>query len=32
VIAEGLSAEADAHLIDHAIIQLPSALASRRAA
>jgi F-type H+-transporting ATPase subunit b len=32
VIAEGLSAEADAHLIDHAITQLPSALASRRAA
>src|ERR1700739_2867075 len=26
VIAEGLSAEADAHLIDHAIAQLPSAL------
>jgi F-type H+-transporting ATPase subunit b len=32
VIAEGLSAEADGHLIDHAITQLPSALASRRAA
>lgn len=32
VIAEGLSAEADAHLIDHAITQLPSALAGRRAA
>ena len=32
VIAEGLSAGADAHLIDHAITQLPSALAGRRAA
>ena len=32
VIAEGLSAEADARLIDHAITQLPSALAPRRAA
>ena len=32
VIAEGLSAEADARLIDHAIAQLPSALAGRRAA
>lgn len=32
VIAEGLSADADAHLIDHAITQLPSALANRRAA
>ena len=32
VIAEGLSADADARLIDHAITQLPSALASRRAA
>lgn len=32
VIAEGLSAEADARLIDHAITQLPSALASRRVA
>ncbi len=32
VISEGLSAEADSHLIDHAITQLPSALAGRRAA
>ena len=32
VIAEGLSADADARLIDHAIAQLPSALASRRVA
>ncbi|HUB13702.1 MAG TPA: F0F1 ATP synthase subunit B [Acetobacteraceae bacterium] len=32
VIAEGLSSDADAHLIDHAITQLPSALAPRRAA
>ena len=32
VIAEGLSGDADARLIDHAIAQLPSALASRRAA
>ncbi|MEJ0016260.1 MAG: F0F1 ATP synthase subunit B [Acetobacteraceae bacterium] len=32
VIAEGLTAEADARLIDHAITQLPAALASRRAA
>jgi len=32
VIAEGLSPDADAHLIDHAISQLPSALAPRRAA
>jgi F-type H+-transporting ATPase subunit b len=32
VIAEGLTAEADSRLIDHAIIQLPSALASRRVA
>ena len=32
VIAEGLSAEADARLIDHAITQLPAALAQRRAA
>jgi F-type H+-transporting ATPase subunit b len=32
VIAEGLSAEADSRLIDHAIAQLPSALAGRRAA
>jgi F-type H+-transporting ATPase subunit b len=32
VIAEGLSAEADSRLIDHAITQLPSALASRRIA
>ncbi len=30
VIAEGLSADADAHLIDHAIMELPRALASRR--
>jgi F-type H+-transporting ATPase subunit b len=32
VIAEGLSADADARLIDHAITQLPAALAQRRAA
>jgi F-type H+-transporting ATPase subunit b len=32
VIAEGLSADADSRLIDHAISQLPSALASRRLA
>lgn len=32
VIAEGLSADADAQLIDHAITQLPGALASRRVA
>src|SRR5262249_54213203 len=32
VIAEGLSAEADARLIDHAITQLPAALSARRAA
>lgn len=32
VIAEGLSAEADSHLIDHAITELPRALASRRVA
>lgn len=32
VISEGLTAEADAALVDHAIMQLPSALASRRAA
>jgi F-type H+-transporting ATPase subunit b len=32
VIAEGLSPDADAHLIDHAITQLPTALAQRRAA
>jgi F-type H+-transporting ATPase subunit b len=32
VLASGLSAEADAKLIDHAIDQLPAALASRRAA
>jgi F-type H+-transporting ATPase subunit b len=32
VIAEGLSAEADSRLIDRAITQLPSALASRRVA
>lgn len=32
VIAEGLSADADAQLINHAITQLPAALASRRVA
>jgi F-type H+-transporting ATPase subunit b len=32
VISEGLTADADARLIDHAITQLPSALAPRRAA
>jgi F-type H+-transporting ATPase subunit b len=32
VLATGLSAEADASLIDHAIDQLPAALAARRAA
>jgi F-type H+-transporting ATPase subunit b len=32
VIAEGLTAEADARLIDHAIAQLPAALAQRRVA
>ena len=32
VIAEGLSAEADGQLIDNAITQLPSALASQRVA
>ena len=32
VIGQGLSAEADGRLIDHAIAQLPSALAPRRAA
>jgi F-type H+-transporting ATPase subunit b len=32
VLAEGLTAEADAPLIDQAIAQLPSALAGRRAA
>jgi F-type H+-transporting ATPase subunit b len=32
VLAEGLSADADAKLIDQAITQLPSALAPRRAA
>ena len=32
VLAEDLTAEADAKLIDHAISQLPTALASRRAA
>ncbi len=32
VIAEGLSAEADARLIDHAITELPTALAGRRMA
>jgi len=32
VISEGLSAEADARLVDHAITQLPAALAQRRVA
>jgi F-type H+-transporting ATPase subunit b len=32
VISEGLSPDADGRLIDHAITQLPSALAQRRAA
>jgi F-type H+-transporting ATPase subunit b len=32
VIAEGLSADADSHLIDTAIMQLPTALSSRRVA
>jgi F-type H+-transporting ATPase subunit b len=32
VIAEGLSPDSDSRLIDHAITQLPSALAARRAA
>ena len=32
VIAEGLSQESSAALIDHAIAQLPAALAARRAA
>jgi F-type H+-transporting ATPase subunit b len=32
VIADGLTADADARLIDHAITQLPSALAQRRVA
>jgi F-type H+-transporting ATPase subunit b len=32
VIADGLSSDADARLIDHAITQLPSALAQRRVA
>lgn len=32
VIADGLSPDADAQLIDHAITQLPSALAQRRVA
>jgi F-type H+-transporting ATPase subunit b len=32
VIGEGLTADADGRLIDHAIAQLPSALASRRVA
>ena len=32
VIAEGLSADADAHLIDQAITRLPAALAGRRVA
>ena len=32
VISEGLSAEADARLVDHAIMQLPAALAQRRVA
>lgn len=32
VISEGLSADADARLVDHAITQLPTALAQRRVA
>jgi F-type H+-transporting ATPase subunit b len=32
VIAEGLSADSDSRLIDHAITQLPAALTARRAA
>jgi F-type H+-transporting ATPase subunit b len=32
VMADGLSADADARLVDHAIAQLPSALAQRRVA
>jgi F-type H+-transporting ATPase subunit b len=32
VIAEGLSADADSRLIDHAITQLPGALSGRRVA
>jgi F-type H+-transporting ATPase subunit b len=32
VLAEGLTADADSLLIDHAITQLPAALAARRAA
>jgi len=32
MLAEGLTADADALLIDHAITQLPAALAGRRAA
>ncbi len=32
VIAEGLSGDADSRLIDHAIVQLPGALAGRRVA
>lgn len=32
VLAEGLSAEADSRLVDQAIMQLPAALSSRRAA
>ena len=32
VISEGLSADADARLVDHAIAQLPTALAQRRVA
>jgi F-type H+-transporting ATPase subunit b len=32
VMSEGLSAEADARLVDQAIQQLPTALAARRAA
>jgi F-type H+-transporting ATPase subunit b len=32
VLAEGLTADADSRLIDHAISQLPTALAARRAA
>jgi F-type H+-transporting ATPase subunit b len=32
VLVEGLTAEADAKLVDQAIAQLPAALAARRAA
>ena len=32
VLAEGLTPDADARLVDNAISQLPAALASRRAA